>query len=103
MIGSLHLGLQDDSLVLGKSEEDLIAHLASMVSACFKMAVTREQVSQLILLDPLTQISNLRGFEKDIARICSNSTIIKGFGEYKSGGRETIAQIGAWLQSIHIK
>jgi diguanylate cyclase (GGDEF)-like protein len=73
MIGSLHLGLQDDSLVVGKSEEDLIAHLASMVSACFKMAVTREQVSQLILLDPLTQISNLRGFEKDIAREISRA------------------------------
>jgi GAF domain-containing protein len=52
MIGSLHLGLQDDSLVLGESEEDLIAHLASMISACFRLAVTRQQVSQLTLLDP---------------------------------------------------
>ena len=73
MIGSLHLGLQDDSLVVGKSEEDLIAHLASMVSACFKIAVTRQQVSRLTLLDPLTQISNLRGFEKDIAREISRA------------------------------
>jgi diguanylate cyclase (GGDEF)-like protein len=68
MIGSLHLGLQDDSLVLGDAEEDLIAHLATMISSCFRLAVTRQQVSQLTLLDPLTQISNLRGFEKDIAR-----------------------------------
>ena len=73
MIGSLHLGLQDDSLVLGEAEEDLIAHLASMISACFKLAVTRQQVSQLTLLDPLTQISNLRGFEKDIAREISRA------------------------------
>ena len=73
MIGSLHLGLQDDTLALGDAEEDLIAHLASIISSCFKMAVTRQQVSQLTLLDPLTQISNLRGFEKDIAREISRA------------------------------
>ncbi len=68
MIGSLHLGLQDDTLVVGGPEQELIAHLATMISACFKSAVARQQVSRLTMLDPLTQISNLRGFEKDIAR-----------------------------------
>jgi diguanylate cyclase (GGDEF)-like protein len=68
MIGSLHLGLQDDTLIVGEQEEQLIAHLGTMVSLCFKNAVARQQVSQLTMLDPLTQISNLRGFEKDIAR-----------------------------------
>jgi len=67
-IGSLHLGLQDDSLVMGEAEEALLAHLAAVISACFRAAVSRQQISQLTLLDPLTQISNLRGFEKDIAR-----------------------------------
>jgi diguanylate cyclase (GGDEF)-like protein len=68
MIGSLHLGLQDNTLLLGAPEQELIAHLATMISACFKAAVSRQQVSRLTMLDPLTQISNLRGFEKDIAR-----------------------------------
>lgn len=68
MIGSLHLGLQEGSLILGEAEEDLVAHLATVISTCFKTAVSRQQISQLTLLDPLTQISNLRGFEKDIAR-----------------------------------
>lgn len=68
MIGSLHLGLQDDTLLMGEAEVQLIAHLATMISACFKSAVSRQQVSQLTMLDPLTQISNLRGFEKDITR-----------------------------------
>jgi len=67
-IGSLHLGLQDDTLVLGEAEEDLLAHLAAVISSCFKTAVSRQQISELTLLDPLTQISNLRGFERDIAR-----------------------------------
>lgn len=68
MIGSLHLGLQEGALILGEAEEDLVAHLATVISTCFKTAVSRQQISQLTLLDPLTQISNLRGFEKDIAR-----------------------------------
>ena len=73
MIGSLHLGLQDDTLIVGELEEQLISHLATMISACFKSAVSRQQVSQLTMLDPLTQISNLRGFEKDIMREISRA------------------------------
>jgi len=73
MIGSLHLGLQDDALVVGESEEQLLSHLATMISACFKSVVSRQQVSRLTLLDPLTQISNLRGFEKDITREISRA------------------------------
>tara|TARA_B110000503_G_scaffold13903_1_gene18974 strand:+ start:98489 stop:99631 length:1143 start_codon:yes stop_codon:yes gene_type:complete len=68
LIGSLHLGLQDDSLVLGEQEGHLLAHLSTILSACFKAAVSRQQVSHLTLLDPLTEISNTRGFGRDIAR-----------------------------------
>lgn len=73
MIGSLHLGLDDLSLVGADAEEDLVGHLASIISACLKNAITSQQVSRLTLLDPLTQISNLRGFEKDIAREISRA------------------------------
>lgn len=68
LIGSLHLGLQGDALIVGEEEEHLLAHLAAIISSCFKSAVTRQQISQLTLLDPLTHISNLRGFGRDIAR-----------------------------------
>lgn len=68
VIGSLHLGLQEETLIIGDQEEALIAHLAAMISSCYKNAVARQQVSQLTMLDQLTHISNLRGFEKDIAR-----------------------------------
>ncbi len=73
MIGSLHLGMSEESITLGPAEEDLLAHLAVIISTCFKAAVSRQQITQLTLLDPLTQISNLRGFEKDIAREISRS------------------------------
>lgn len=68
LIGSLHLGLQGDALIVGEEEEHLLAHLAAIISSCFKGAVSRQQISQLTLLDPLTHISNLRGFGRDIAR-----------------------------------
>lgn len=73
MIGSLHLGLTEGSLKFGSEEEALLAHLGTVISSLFKQAVSRQQISQLTLLDPLTQISNLRGFEKDIAREISRS------------------------------
>lgn len=73
LIGSLHLGLQDDALLLGEHEEHLLAHLAAMISSCFKAAVSRQQVSRLTLLDPLTEISNDRGFDRDIAREISRA------------------------------
>ena len=68
MIGSLHLGLQDDALVMDEAEQGLLAHLAAIISSCFRNAVSRQQISQLTMLDPLTEISNLSGFEKDVAR-----------------------------------
>ncbi|MEP5566872.1 MAG: GGDEF domain-containing protein [Halioglobus sp.] len=68
LIGSLHLGMQEDSLVFGEARGDLLAHLSTIISRCFAIAVTHQQISQLTMLDPLTQISNLRGFERDIAR-----------------------------------
>jgi diguanylate cyclase (GGDEF)-like protein len=73
LIGSLHLGLPDDSLVLGEQEEHLFAHLATILSSCFKAAVSRQQVSQLMLLDPLTEVSNPRGFGREIAREISRA------------------------------
>jgi flavodoxin len=39
-------------------------------------------------------------FEKEIARMCPDSTVTKGFGEYNSGGKETGTQVDAWLRSI---
>jgi flavodoxin len=39
-------------------------------------------------------------FEEDIAKMCPNSTVTKGFGAYNSGGNETITAIGVWLNAI---
>ena len=73
LMGSLHCGLQHAELLANEPEEDLVAHLAHVIALTFKNVVARQQVSQLTLLDPLTHISNLRGFEKDIAREISRA------------------------------
>ena len=39
-------------------------------------------------------------FEEDIAKMCPDSTVTEGFGEYNSGGSETAGQISAWLSDI---
>ena len=42
-------------------------------------------------------------FEQDIAKMCPNATVTKGFGAYNSGGDETVAQIDSWLRSIGLR
>lgn len=73
IIGSLHLGLQDEWLQLGEAEEHLLAHLAAIISACFRTAVSRQQSEQLSLLDPLTRVANPQGFGLDLAREISRA------------------------------
>lgn len=68
LLGSLHIGLEEGSLPRGPEEEDLLAHLALMIARCLARAIQHQQVTQLTLLDPLTRVGNLRGFERDIAR-----------------------------------
>jgi len=68
LMGSYHCGFIEAPLAATVEDERLVAHLAGVVSMSFKNAVSRQQISRLTMLDPLTQISNLRGFEKDIAR-----------------------------------
>jgi len=73
LIGSFHCGISDASLYFGAAEEDIVAHLAAMISFCLKNAISREEMSQLSMLDPLTHTSNPRGFERDIAREISRA------------------------------
>lgn len=68
LMGTYHCGFTETPMETTEHDEHLIAHLATVVSISFKNAVSRQQISRLTMLDPLTQISNLRGFEKDIAR-----------------------------------
>lgn len=67
-MGSLHCGFVEAPMPHSAEDGALIEHLGRLVSLSFRNAVSRQQISQLTMLDPLTQISNLRGFEKDIAR-----------------------------------
>lgn len=38
--------------------------------------------------------------EQDIAKMCRDSTVTRGFGTYNTGGSNTIAKIDAWLSAM---
>lgn len=73
LVGSFHCGLSDASLYAGSAEEDLLAHLAAVISVCLKNAISREEMFQLSMVDPLTRMSNPRGFERDLTREISRA------------------------------
>lgn len=73
LVGSLHLGLTEDSMTIGPAEEELLSHIAVVISSCLRSAVQQEQMGQLTIIDPLTLISNARGFERDLAREIAQS------------------------------
>ena len=77
LVGSFHCGLSDISLYCGEAAEDLLAHLASLISICLKNAIRIERLSQLSMLDPLTQMSNPRGFERDLTREISRAQRVR--------------------------
>jgi len=77
LVGSFHWGLSGDSLLSGPAEEDIVAHMAALISICLKNTISREQISQLSMLDPLTRAGNPRGFERDIAREISRASRVR--------------------------
>ncbi|GAB5453492.1 MAG: hypothetical protein Hals2KO_38200 [Halioglobus sp.] len=68
MMGSLHLGMREGSLFISGEEQALLAHLALIISSCLNASVGQERIANLTLLDPLTEISNPRGFQRDLGR-----------------------------------
>jgi diguanylate cyclase (GGDEF)-like protein len=68
LIGSFHCGAKNLDTFNTAAEEELLAHVAAVISVCYRNVVSTERVSALAMLDPLTRISNPRGFEVDIAR-----------------------------------
>ncbi|QFU75011.1 diguanylate cyclase [Halioglobus maricola] len=73
LIGSLHLGIQEEGLSFGEAEEDLIAHIAAIVSRSYRTGVQRQHVESLIRLDPLTRVANALGFQQDLSREISRA------------------------------
>ncbi|NQX88072.1 MAG: GGDEF domain-containing protein [Halioglobus sp.] len=71
--GSLHLGLRDEWLQLDAAVEDLLMHLAAVISASFRSVLRVQQRERLVLLDPLTRVTNQQGFERDLAREISRA------------------------------
>ncbi len=68
LVGSLHIGMEENSIQAGAEEEALLSHLALMISRALVKALNCQQMQQLTMLDPLTRIGNPRGFHHDMHR-----------------------------------
>ncbi|MBT4522882.1 MAG: diguanylate cyclase [Halieaceae bacterium] len=73
LVGSFHCGYADGVLPIGPGEEDIFAHLASTISLTLKNAISRQTLSRLSLLDPVTRSSNPQGFELHLSREVSRA------------------------------
>jgi diguanylate cyclase (GGDEF)-like protein len=71
-VGSMHLGAREAQRFTGDKATEFISHMASVVTVCIENALVQEQLRLLSLLDPLTRVTNRRGFhhglETEISR-----------------------------------
>lgn len=64
LVGSLHFGARGYKRFTADKSTDFIAHLASIVAACFENVVNHERLNRLSLYDVLTQVKNRRAFHQ---------------------------------------
>lgn len=68
LLGSYHLGLQGPMTQYGEQERALFAMLGQLCAATLMRVVEHRRADQLTLLDPVTEMGNLRAFRRDMLR-----------------------------------
>lgn len=68
LVGSYHLALTEKMTAYGEQERELFAMLGQLVAAALLRVVEFQRVDQLTLLDPVTEVGNLRAFRRDMLR-----------------------------------
>lgn len=68
VVGSLHCADPKGGLLEGEADRDLLYSLAAAIPLCLHMARASQQASELMLLDPVTHVSNRAGLERDLER-----------------------------------
>jgi diguanylate cyclase (GGDEF)-like protein len=66
--GSYHLALQDDMADYSGDDGELLGMLGELVAATLLRVIQREELERLALVDPLTELRNLRAFRSDLLR-----------------------------------
>ncbi|MFT4768820.1 MAG: diguanylate cyclase (GGDEF)-like protein [Glaciecola sp.] len=68
LVGSYHIALTESMTTYGDSERELFAMLGQLVAAALLRVVEYQRVDQLTLLNPVTEVGNLRAFRRDMLR-----------------------------------
>jgi diguanylate cyclase (GGDEF)-like protein len=68
LLGSFHLGFGDGAEVLVPGEEPLWAMLAQLVASTLVQVFQHESSEKMTLVDPVTEVANLRAFRRDLYR-----------------------------------
>ncbi|MDP5054325.1 MAG: GGDEF domain-containing protein [Congregibacter sp.] len=68
LIGSYHIGFTDEMTSYAEPERELFAMLGQLIAAALLRVVEYQRVDQLTLLDPVTEVGNLRAFRRDMLR-----------------------------------
>ena len=68
LIGSYHLALVDTMTAYAEQERELFAMLADLVAATLQRVLDLQRADRLMLLDPVTEVGNLRAFRRDMLR-----------------------------------
>ncbi|MFK8040743.1 GGDEF domain-containing protein [Congregibacter sp.] len=68
LVGSYHIALTETMTAYGDQERELFAMLGQLVAAALLRVVEYQRVDQLTLLNPVTEVGNLRAFRRDMLR-----------------------------------
>lgn len=68
LIGTYHLALTEEMDAFGEHDLELFAMLGQLVATTLVRVVDFQRVDQLSLLDPVTEVGNLRAFRRDLMR-----------------------------------
>jgi diguanylate cyclase (GGDEF)-like protein len=68
LIGTYHLALTEEMQVFGEHDLELFSMLGQLIASTVLRVVDYQRVDQLSLLDPVTEVGNLRAFRRDLLR-----------------------------------
>lgn len=68
LVGSYHIALTEKMTAYGEQECELFSMLGELVAAALVRVVEYQRVDQLALVDPVTEVGNLRAFRRDMLR-----------------------------------
>lgn len=66
LVGCYNIGSRDPDRFRSDKATDFIAHLGAVIAVCLENSVNRSRLHYLSVFDPLTEVKNRRGIERDL-------------------------------------